>query len=141
MHEELTGSEEDFSQLSDLSKRSAETSPPSNNSSRPGMPELCRTEVWQCMSGVLETGIPYVERPSDIYSSLQPVLYKAVFHGGVKSMWSSVMEVRQTEQFKSKIHMLLMSALLCHGIKGHLITDTFNGWQSYHAITTHQNST
>ena len=27
-------------------------------------------------------------------SALQPVLYKAVFHGGVKSMWSSVMEVR-----------------------------------------------
>ena len=48
------------------------------------------------MSGVLETGISYVDRPHDIYSSLQPVLYKAVFHGGVKSMWSSVMEVRQT---------------------------------------------
>ena len=26
-------------------------------------------------------------------SGFGPVLYKAVFHGGVKSMWSSVMEV------------------------------------------------
>ena len=26
--------------------------------------------------------------------ALQPVLYKAVFHGGLKSMWSSVMEVK-----------------------------------------------
>ena len=29
-----------------------------------------------------------------LLSGLQSVLYKAVFHGGVKSMWSSVMEVR-----------------------------------------------
>ena len=28
-----------------------------------------------------------------IFSALQPILYKAVFHGGVRSMWSSVMEV------------------------------------------------
>ena len=31
------------------------------------MPEDCRLEVWQCMSGVLETGVRYVETPSDIY--------------------------------------------------------------------------
>ena len=97
MQEELSGSEEE-DELSEISKRSVETSPPTN-SSRPGlMPEVCRTEVWQCMSGVMESGISYVDRPHDIYSSLQPVLYKAVFHGGVKSMWSSVMEVRETEQ-------------------------------------------
>ena len=93
MQEELSGSEEE--ELSDLSKRSVESSPPSNSSSRAGlMPELCRTEVWQCMSGVLEAGVSYVDRPSHLYSSLQPLLYRAVFHGGVKSMWSSVMEVR-----------------------------------------------
>ena len=91
MQEELTDSEED---LSDLSKRSVESSSTTNNNSSSRMPESCRTEVWQCMSGVLETGISYVDRPHDIYSSLRPVLYKAVFHGGVKSMWSSVMEVR-----------------------------------------------
>lgn len=54
---------------------------------------FCRSEVWHCMSGVLEGGIRYVEKPEDIYSGFGPVLYKAVFHGGVKSMWSSVMEV------------------------------------------------
>ena len=27
----------------------------------------CRAEVWHCMSGVMETGIKYVERPDDIY--------------------------------------------------------------------------
>ena len=91
MQEELSSSEEELSQLS---KRSASVSAPTN-SSRPGlMPEECRTEVWQCMSGVLEAGVGYVDRPSHLYSSLQPLLYRAVFHGGVKSMWSSVMEVR-----------------------------------------------
>ena len=92
MHEELTSSEEDLSQLS---KRSTQSVPPATNTSRPGlMPAECRTEVWQCMSGVLEGGISLVDRPSHLYSSLQPLLYRAVFHGGVKSMWSSVMEVR-----------------------------------------------
>ena len=31
------------------------------------MPEDCRLEVWQCMSGVLETGIRYVETPRDMF--------------------------------------------------------------------------
>ena len=31
------------------------------------MPEDCRLEVWQCMSGVLETGVRYVETPRDFY--------------------------------------------------------------------------
>ena len=50
-------------------------------------------QVWSCMSSVLEPGIKYIEKPGDVYSSLMPYLYKAVFHGGVRSMWSSVMEV------------------------------------------------
>ena len=64
-----------------------------SNSTGAGMSGVCRSEVWSCMSGVIEGGIKYVEQPGDIYTALQPVLYKAVFHGGVKSMWSSVMEV------------------------------------------------
>ena len=28
---------------------------------------FCRSEVWHCMSGVLEGGIRYVEKPEDIY--------------------------------------------------------------------------
>ena len=63
------------------------------NSTVSGMPGVCRSEVWSCMSGVMEGGIKYVEKPEDFYTALQPVLYKAVFHGGVKSMWSRVMEV------------------------------------------------
>ena len=54
---------------------------------------VCRAEVWKCMSGVLETGIKYMDTPGDVYQHLTPVLYKAVFHGGLKSMWSSIMEV------------------------------------------------
>ena len=73
------------------------------------------------MSGIMEGGVKYVKSPGDIYRymgviktnknvikvvfiemkclmfccrAVQPVLYKAVFHGGFKSMWSSVMEVR-----------------------------------------------
>ena len=78
-----------------------------------------RSEVWHCMSEVMEGGIKYVKSPGDIYrceekpickvsnmsiifvsSAVQPVLYKAVFHGGLKSMWSSVMEVRLLIIFK-----------------------------------------
>ena len=54
---------------------------------------VCRAEVWKCMSVVLETGIKYMDTPGDVYQHLTPVLYKAVFHGGLKSMWSSIMEV------------------------------------------------
>ena len=37
----------------------------------------------------------YIEYMSNDFVSraVQPVLYKSVFHGGLKSMWSSVMEV------------------------------------------------
>ena len=80
---------EESEESSDTSLLSSVT----RNSTMSGMPGLCRSEVWACMSGVMEGGIKYVERPEDIYTALQPVLYKAVFHGGVKSMWSSVMEV------------------------------------------------
>ena len=59
---------------------------------------VCRAEVWKCMSGVLETGIKYMDTPGDVYQHLTPVLYKAVFHGGLKSMWSSIMEVRIIEK-------------------------------------------
>lgn len=63
-----------------------------NESDSSQMQGQCRSEVWHCMSGVMEGGIKYIKQPADIFSSLTPVLYKAVFHGGVKSMWSSVME-------------------------------------------------
>ena len=88
--------EEDDTTHDELSKRSIESYDDydkfimSRNSSDSN---VCRSEIWQCMSGVLEGGIKYIKEPEDIYSSLTPVLYKAVFHGGVKSMWSSVMEV------------------------------------------------
>ena len=36
-------------------------------------------------------------------SAVQPVLYKAVFHGGLKSMWSSVMEVMSTDYLLSEL--------------------------------------
>ena len=88
---------------SDIEKRSVDTdfdtslvSSVTSNTTMSGMPGVCRSEVWSCMSGVMEGGIKYVERPGDIYTALQPVLYKAVFHGGVKSMWASVMEVMVT---------------------------------------------
>ena len=53
----------------------------------------CRSLIWQCFSKVLEKGIKHMKEPDDIYHQLNPILYKAVFHGGIKSMWSSVMEV------------------------------------------------
>merc|ERR1711971_865791 len=60
----------------------------------PWPPSSCsRSEVWHCMSGIMEGGVKYVKSPGDIYRAVQPVLYKAVFHGGLKSMWSSVMEI------------------------------------------------
>ena len=38
-----------------------------NTSQTSSMPEDCRLEVWRCMSGVLETGIRYVETPRDMF--------------------------------------------------------------------------
>ena len=79
---------EENGETEDIMKTSLDDSALQSNSTQ------CRSEVWQCMSGVLEGGLKYIAKPSDIYSSLTPVLYKAVFHGGMKSMWSSVMEVQ-----------------------------------------------
>ena len=58
---ELAQEHEDKS--SEFSKMTAEVS----HNQTSAMPEDCRLEVWQCMSGVLETGIRYVETPRDIY--------------------------------------------------------------------------
>ena len=55
---ELEETQENEDTSSELSKTTAETS---------SMPEDCRLEVWQCMSGVLESGIRYVETPRDMY--------------------------------------------------------------------------
>ena len=49
-------------------------------------------------------------------SALQPVLYKAVFHGGVKSMWSSVMEVRMFRYLDTTLHIYSLSP--CPGAPG-----------------------
>ena len=38
-----------------------------NTSQTSSMPEDCRLEVWQCMSGVLESGVRYMETPKDMY--------------------------------------------------------------------------
>ena len=55
----------------------------------------CRLEMWQCVSELLESGIKFLSKPEDISTTLSHLLYKAVFHGGLKSKWSSVMEVRK----------------------------------------------
>ena len=85
-YEEIT---KEYEEPEDIMKRSVDDLVMRNSSSN-----QCRSEVWHCMSDVMEGGLRYVEKPNDIYSSLTPVLYKAVFHGGMKSMWSSVMEVQ-----------------------------------------------
>ena len=59
---ELSQEHEDES--SEFSKMMTAEVPQNQTSS---MPEDCRLEVWQCMSGVLETGIRYMETPRDIY--------------------------------------------------------------------------
>ena len=105
---------EQIEQFSDIEKRSVDSdfdtsllSSLTRNTTESGMKGVCRSEVWSCMSGVMEGGIKYVEKPGDIYTTLQPVLYRAVFHGGMKSMWSSVMEVRArnraSDRFKPNI--------------------------------------
>ena len=59
---------------SDIEKRSVDTdfdtslvSSVTRNTTVSGMPGVCRSEVWSCMSGVMEGGIKYVEKPGDIY--------------------------------------------------------------------------
>ena len=105
---------EQVEQFSDIEKRSVDTdtsllSSVTRNSTESGMRGVCRSEVWSCMSGVMEGGIKYVEKPGDIYTALQPVLYRAVFHGGMKSMWSSVMEVRETNRPSYRFNQIFSS--------------------------------
>ena len=57
-----------------IEKRSVDTdydtsllSSVTRNTTGSGMPGVCRSEVWNCMSGVMEGGIKYVEKPGDIY--------------------------------------------------------------------------
>ena len=69
----------------------------------------CRSLIWHCFSKVLESGIKYIKGPDDIYSQLTPILFKAVFHGGFKSMWSSVMEVEHK------------TYIFCPGIIDHML--------------------
>ena len=59
----------------EFSKMTTEVSPNQTSS----MPEDCRLEVWQCMSGVLETGIRYVETPRDIYRSYRGLILTSSF--------------------------------------------------------------
>ena len=68
LNEEVSNEEEE-EESSGLAKRSAwggevEAAEATNHT--------CRAEVWHCMSGVMETGIKYVERPDDIYRWIYP---------------------------------------------------------------------
>ena len=56
--EELLEETEENENTNEMIKTTAESS---------SMPEDCRLEVWQCMSGVLESGIRYVETPRDMF--------------------------------------------------------------------------
>ena len=73
-YEEVNNERElEESSSSDISKRSMDKVTSdyehnyvtiSNSTSGHG---VCRSEVWHCMSGVLEGGLRYVEKPEDIY--------------------------------------------------------------------------
>ena len=65
---------EQIEQFSDIEKRSVDSdfdtsllSSLTRNTTESGMKGVCRSEVWSCMSGVMEGGIKYVEKPGDIY--------------------------------------------------------------------------
>ena len=53
----------------------------------------CRVEVWRCLSSHLEEVARGLHGVSDLLASLHHLLYRATFHGGLRSMWSSVVQV------------------------------------------------
>ena len=63
----MTKLEELLEEESQEAEAEDETRAAVNTSQTSSMPEDCRLEVWQCMSGVLETGIRYVETPRDMF--------------------------------------------------------------------------
>ena len=72
INEELN--KEQIEPFSDFEKRSVDTdygtsllTSVTRNTTVSGMAGVCRSEVWSCMSGVMEEGIKYIERPEDIY--------------------------------------------------------------------------
>ena len=75
LNEEVSNEEQEEEESSGLAKRSAwggevEAAEATNHT--------CRAEVWHCMSGVMETGIKYVERPDDIYRWIYPQVHTGV---------------------------------------------------------------
>ena len=58
----------------------------------------CRAEVWGCLSTHMEEVVRGIHGVSDLLGSLHHLLHKATFHGSLKSMWSSVVEVPQARR-------------------------------------------
>ena len=58
----------------------------------------CRAEVWGCLSTHMEEVVRGIHGVSDLLGSLHLLLLKATFHGSLKSMWSSVVEVPQARR-------------------------------------------
>ena len=112
LHEEIEEVNQDTRPFEDTNFMDGIENTIVNNTSDIQMPGHCRSELWACLSSLLETGIRHVKKPEDLFrwsiivrylnsdnylfnSAAQKVLYKAVFHGGVKSMWTSVMEIKE----------------------------------------------
>ena len=93
--DDFANDDDDDEDNSSVVKRSADDDDIDKDSTNIQSP--CRLEMWQCVSEVLESGIKYLSKPEDVSTNLSHLLYKAVFHGGLKSMWSSVMQVKQLE--------------------------------------------
>jgi len=55
--------------------------------------DSCRLGAWRCVSGVMEGGVKFLDKPAGLWSLAKKALYKIAFHGGVTDMWSSLMTI------------------------------------------------
>jgi len=60
--------------------------------------ESCKIKIWRCMSGVLESGVKYIEKPGGIMGAAKQVLFKIAFHGGLSNPWTSLMTIPEARR-------------------------------------------
>ena len=61
LHEEIEEVNQDTNPMDGIEKTIV------NNTSDLQMPGHCRSELWACLSSLLETGIRHVQKPEDLF--------------------------------------------------------------------------
>jgi len=62
--------------------------------------EKCRVDMWRCLSGVIEGGLHYMDKPEGIMGFAKKTMFKIAFHGGFSNVWTGVMSIPEARKLK-----------------------------------------